>query len=105
MKNLIIPGITETGRPIMALLDLIGRRWALRIIWELRNGPLRSRPLREACGGISPTIIQKRINELQAVKLVKLNPNAGYELTSVGIEMLEAFMPLHDFADKWAEGL
>jgi DNA-binding HxlR family transcriptional regulator len=28
------------GRPIMALLDLLGRRWALRILWELRGGPL-----------------------------------------------------------------
>ncbi len=40
---------SKSGRPIMALLDLLGRRWMLRIIWELRNGPLTSRALRQAC--------------------------------------------------------
>lgn len=103
MKKLIIPGVTESGRPIMALLDLIGQRWCLRIIWELRNGPLRSRPLRDACGGISPSIIQKRLNELKEAQLVHTNPDTGYELTPMGQEMLKAFMPLHDFAEKWAE--
>ncbi len=105
MKKLVISGATETGRPIMALLDLIGRRWALRIIWELRNGALRSRPLREACGGISPTIIQKRLDELRDYKLVHLNPDAGYELTGMGQKMLEAFMPLHSFSEEWAASL
>lgn len=105
MEKLIVPGVTETGRPIMALLDLIGRRWALRIVWELRNGPLRSRPLREACGGISPTIIQKRLNELREAKLVQLNPEAGYELTEIGRGMLDAFMPLHKFSEEWAAEL
>ncbi|HJV56497.1 MAG TPA: transcriptional regulator, partial [Methylomirabilota bacterium] len=28
---------SRTGRPIMALMDLLGRRWALRVIWELRD--------------------------------------------------------------------
>ena len=31
---------SRTGRPVMALLDLLGRRWTLRIVWELRDGPL-----------------------------------------------------------------
>ncbi|HTO53257.1 MAG TPA: transcriptional regulator, partial [Myxococcota bacterium] len=30
---------SRSGRPIMAALDLLGRRWALRVLWELRNGP------------------------------------------------------------------
>lgn len=40
---------SDTGRPIMALLDLLGRRWALRIIWELRATPLTFRELRTRC--------------------------------------------------------
>ena len=35
---------SRTGKPIMAFLDLIGRRWALRILWELRGGSLGFRP-------------------------------------------------------------
>ena len=36
---------SRTGRPIMMLLDLLGRRWVLRIVWELRDEPRRFRDL------------------------------------------------------------
>src|SRR5207237_3071394 len=48
---------SRTGRPIMALLDLLGRRWALRILWEARHGPLSFRALRERCDGMSPSVL------------------------------------------------
>ena len=38
---------SRSGRPIMAALDLLGRRWALRLLWELRDGPRTFRALRE----------------------------------------------------------
>jgi DNA-binding HxlR family transcriptional regulator len=44
---------SRSGQPIMALLDLLGRRWAMRVIWELRESTLSFRQLQEACGGIS----------------------------------------------------
>jgi DNA-binding HxlR family transcriptional regulator len=28
---------SHTGRPIMAAFDLLSRRWALRVIWELHQ--------------------------------------------------------------------
>ena len=57
---------SRTGRPIMALLDLLGRRWTLRIMWELREGSLTSRALRKACDEASPTVMQTRLSELRA---------------------------------------
>ena len=56
---------SKTGRPIMALLDLLGRRWTLRIIWELRDSALTSRALRTACDDASPTVMQARLSELR----------------------------------------
>ena len=56
---------SKTGRPVMALLDLLGRRWTLRIVWELRDGPLTSRALRTACDDASPTVMQARLSELR----------------------------------------
>jgi len=48
---------SATGRPIMALLDLLGRRWALRVLWELRSGPVPSfRELQSRCGGVSSSV-------------------------------------------------
>ena len=93
---------SRTGRPIMALLDLLGRRWSLRIVWELREAPLTSRALRAACDEASPTILQTRLAELRAADLVELVPD-GYRLTGLGRDLFETFLPLHRFAERWGK--
>ena len=95
---------SRTGRPIMVLLDLLGRRWALRIVWELREGPRRFRELQDAIGA-SPTIINTRLAELREAKLVRLDDRSGYRLTSLGEELLRLFLPLHVWSEKWAKAI
>lgn len=94
---------SRSGRPIMALLDLLGRRWSLRVLWELRDGPLTSRELRAACDEASPTVLQTRLTELREAGLVQHVGGEGYQLTGLGAELLEVFLPLYAFADHWAE--
>lgn len=89
----------------MALLDLVGRRWAVRVIWELRSGPLTSRALRDACGGISPTVVNDRTKELREAGLIDLEEPAGYALTPLGRELLDRFLPLVEWSDRWADAL
>jgi DNA-binding HxlR family transcriptional regulator len=93
---------SRTGRPIMALLDLVGRRWTLRIVWELRDGPLTARALRAACDDASPTVLQARLAELREAGLVAHAAGRGYGLTPRGGEFIDAFMPLYGFAERWA---
>jgi DNA-binding HxlR family transcriptional regulator len=104
-KQAIVGGRTvrgsRTGRPIMALLDLLGRRWSLRILWELREAPLTSRALRTACDEASPTVMQARLSELREAGFVELGEAGGYSLTPLGRELCETFMPLHRFAERW----
>ncbi len=86
----------------MALLDLLGRRWALRAIWELRGGePLTFRKLQERCGGISSSVLADRLVELRAAGVVELG-DAGYALTSEGKRLFETFAPLNAWANRWA---
>jgi len=88
----------------MRLLDVLSRRWSLRVIWELRGGDaLTSRALRAACGDLSPTVLQSRLTELRRANLVRLEPRGGYQLTSQGKELLKLFLPLHFFAERWAK--
>ena len=94
---------STTGRPIMALLDLLGRRWVLRLVWELREEPQRFRELQERVGGASPTIVNARLRDLREAKLVELDPEAGYRLTALGQELLKLFLPLHVWSEKWAK--
>jgi DNA-binding HxlR family transcriptional regulator len=96
---------SRTGRPIMALLDLLGRRWTLRIVWELRDGPLTSRALRTVCDDASPTVMQARLSELREAGLVELLSGDGYNLTPLGRELMESFLPLHHFAERWSRRL
>lgn len=93
---------STTGRPIMALLDLLGRRWTLRIVWELREQPKRFRELQDLTGA-SPTIVNTRLAELRAAKLVELDEATGYRLTALGNELLRLFLPLHVWSEKWAK--
>ena len=103
MKKRTIRG-SRSGRPIMALLDLLGRRWSLRIAWELRDDrAMTSRALRGACDEASPTILQTRLTELREAGLVELVTGDGYRLTALGRELTETFLPLHRFAERWAK--
>ena len=93
---------SRTGRPIMVLLDLLGRRWTLRIVWELREAPRRFRELQDSIGA-SPTIINTRLTELREAGLVELDPDSGYRLTALGEELLWLMLPLHVWSEKWAK--
>jgi DNA-binding HxlR family transcriptional regulator len=87
----------------MVLLDLLGRRWALRIIWELSRHKLSFRELQTSCGGISPTILNTRLSELREADIVALSDGAGFTLTPEGERLLTELMGLHDWAERWAK--
>lgn len=85
----------------MALLDLLGRRWAMRVIWELRAGELTFRQLQHRCDGVSATALNSRLHELREAGIVEHGPN-GYELSTEGHRLLKAYEPLSLWARRWA---
>jgi len=93
---------SSTGRPVMAAMDLLGRRWALRILWELRGGPLGARELRERCDRMSASVLYERLRELTDAGLVSRDDAGGYLLSGVGSELGVALAPLDAWARKWA---
>jgi DNA-binding HxlR family transcriptional regulator len=92
---------SRTGKPIMAFLDLAGRRWALRILWEMNAGPTRFRALQAACGA-SPGVINRRLRELRIWNLVALKED-GYSLTASAKELLVLLLPLNAWCERQAE--
>ncbi|HWD25639.1 MAG TPA: helix-turn-helix domain-containing protein [Rhizomicrobium sp.] len=85
----------------MVLLDLLGRRWALRVIWELREGRrLNFRDLM-AASGTSPSVLNTRLAELRAAGIVALDDD-GYALSAAGTDLLDKLLPLHAWAEDWA---
>ena len=97
---------SKTGRPLMALLDLLGRRQALRIIWELREARLTFRALQEACGGVSPNVLNQRLKELRESGLVDLGEGIGYGLSPLGHGLRQALRPLREWSEEqWAKAM
>ena len=84
----------------MALLDLLGRRWALRVIWELSDGPQTFRALQAACGGASSSVLSQRLAELRGAGALDAGTD-GYTLTPEGRELLAIYGPLEAWATRW----
>lgn len=93
---------SPSGRPIMALLDLLGRRWALRVIWELRDDVLTFRALQQRCDGVSPTVLNTRLAELRDAGVLAQREGEGYALTREGAALLAALAPLDAWAKDWS---
>jgi DNA-binding HxlR family transcriptional regulator len=94
---------SRTGRPTMALLDLLGRRWALRLLWELRDGDAYTfRELQARCGNVSSSVLNQRLRELRDAGTVAPQPGGGYRLTRDGHSLIFALAPLDAWAERWA---
>lgn len=93
---------STTGRPLMAALDLLGRRWALRLLWELRDGPLGARAVRDRCDGMSSSVLYERLGELTSAGLITKDKAGAYTLTPLGTELSAALQPLDKWAQDWA---
>jgi len=93
---------STSGRPLMAALDLLGRRWALRILWELRDGALGARTLQARCDGMSSSVLYVRLRELTDAGLVTQDADDAYRLTRLGRELGDAIDPLDRWARRWA---
>jgi DNA-binding HxlR family transcriptional regulator len=96
---------STTGRPLMAALDLLGRRWSLRILWELRQGPLGARALRSRCDEMSSSVLYERLGELVQAGLIAQDDELGYGLTPLGHGLGRAIAPLDAWAERWSEAL
>ena len=88
----------QTSGPMARALEFAGRRWALRIVWELRAGPLSFRGLQTACGNISPSVLAGRLHELGSQGIVEHISRLGYRLTASGERLFQVLVELN----KWS---
>ncbi|MDB5972281.1 MAG: transcriptional regulator, HxlR family [Hydrocarboniphaga sp.] len=95
------PLSASVARPINELLDLVGQRWTLRILWELRDGPSTFRGLQLRCGNLSPTVLNKRVQALRDADIVELT-TSGYALTTLGLELGIKLLDLTKWAERWS---
>jgi DNA-binding HxlR family transcriptional regulator len=93
---------STTARPLADLFDLIGRRWTLRILWELRDRTLSFNDLRRAVGGMSQSVLVTRLTELFGAGLVADVPG-GYGLTPDGASLTDELAHLGEWSARWSQ--
>jgi len=87
-----------TERAVEGVLDLLGRRWALRLVWELRRSTLSFSELRERTG-ISPSVLSARLRELVDSDVLERDGARRYRLSGRGRELARILYELN----RWAE--
>ncbi|HUR89054.1 MAG TPA: winged helix-turn-helix transcriptional regulator [Ramlibacter sp.] len=86
------------------LLGLLEARYAIRVLWALRDGHAQTfRLLQDSVGGITPNTLNTRIKELREAGLVN-HDTGGYVVTPQGAELLKRLSDLPAFATKWVAG-
>ncbi|MFM6992779.1 MAG: winged helix-turn-helix transcriptional regulator [Rhodoferax sp.] len=97
--------ISAFANTVGQLLGLLESRYAMRVLWALRDGhPQTFRLLQDSVGGITPNTLNSRIKELRAAGLLT-HDGDGYALTALGSDLLRRLGDLQGFASKWAASL
>jgi DNA-binding HxlR family transcriptional regulator len=87
---------------VAQLLGLLESRYAIRVLWALRDGHAQTfRLLQDSVGGITPNTLNTRIKELRQATLVTHGKD-GYLLTPQGADLLKRWGEVPAFAVKWA---
>ena len=89
---------------IFQLFEQLECRYALRVLWALRDGhPQTFRLLQDSVGGITPNTLNTRIKELREVGLID-HGSDGYAVTASGSDLLKRLSDVQAFANRWAAG-
>lgn len=93
---------SNSGRPIMAALNLLSRRWVLRIIWELQKESVGFREIQKKCEKMSPDTLSTRLSELREAGIVMQEFDGTWKLTQLGIGLQPALEVLLHWSNEWA---
>ena len=86
---------------ISQLFELLESRYALRVLWALKDGhPQTFRLLQDSVGSITPNTLNTRIKELRAAGLMG-HGSDGYIVTALGTDLLKRLNDVQAFAGKW----
>jgi DNA-binding HxlR family transcriptional regulator len=90
---------------MLALLDLLGRRWALRILWELRVRPASFQALQRRCDSMSTSVLSQRLGELRDAQLIEKDQAGDYTLSEHGARLLTRLDGIDEWTQDWARAI
>lgn len=95
--------------PIAKAAEVLGERWTILIVRELLLGTSRFNELQRALSQISPSLLTKRLVQLQDYGLVMKREipaqrRSEYHLTAAGKELRPIVLGLGEWGSRWARG-
>ncbi len=94
--------VAKASAAVSQLLSLLESRYAMRVLWALRDGhPQTFRLLQDSVGSVTPNTLNTRIKEMRQAGLINHGP-AGYIVTASGADLLRRLADVPVFASRWA---
>ena len=93
------------------VLDVVGGKWKLLLLWELQERPRRFGELRRSMDGISEKVLIQQLRDLEADGIVhrhqynEVPPKVEYSLTPLAESLNAALEPLCLWGERNADQL
>lgn len=90
------------------VLDIIGGKWAMPIIYNLSKGKLRFKEIERTIEGINTRMLVKELKNLEANGIITrtvfatVPPTVEYALTKKGEKLLPSIQSLHKWGQEYA---
>lgn len=90
------------------VLDIIGGKWAMPIIYNLSKGKMRFKEIERTIEGINTRMLVKELKNMEANGILTRNvfatvpPTVEYALTEKGRKLLPSIKSLHQWGQEFA---
>jgi DNA-binding HxlR family transcriptional regulator len=100
--------ISENNCSLKDVLEIIGGKWAMPIIYILSKGKLRFKELERSVEGINTRMLVKELKNMEHNGIIKrevfatIPPTVEYTLTDKGQKLLPSIISLHNWGKEYA---
>jgi DNA-binding HxlR family transcriptional regulator len=93
--------------PVSMASEILCSRWTVVLLREMLCGSTRFNDLRRGLTRMSPTLLSKRLKELELAGVIRAVPNAAgiteYHLTEAGEELRPIIIGIGNWGQRWVE--
>jgi DNA-binding HxlR family transcriptional regulator len=93
--------------PVSMASEILCSRWTIVLLREMLCGSTRFNDLRRGLTRMSPTLLSKRLKELELAGVIRTVPNASgvteYHLTEAGEELRPIVIGIGNWGQRWVE--
>jgi DNA-binding HxlR family transcriptional regulator len=99
--------VSEKTCSLKDVLEIIGGKWAMPIIYILSKGKMRFKELERSVEGINTRMLVKELKNMEANGIITrevfatVPPTVEYTLTSKGEKLLPSIVSLHNWGQEF----